>query len=100
MAGRNGGDREGLRVWLQGIIVIVVIAGALGIFGSQSSLERPQLGPLNIAGLVIMFVGLALALLSAPLSEKLQIARQDLAAVAFRLGGVLVCVAGALMVFL
>ena len=55
MSGRGedrGGDSP--RVWLRGALVVVAIVALLGAFGLQSGLQRPQLKPLNYAGIAVM----------------------------------------------
>ena len=96
MSGRG----ENGRTIFRGVLVIVVIAAALGVFGSRSSFKRPELSALNIVGIAVMFLGLAMAMLAAPLSERLARKNPQRASLAFRLGGVAVCCAGAAMVFM
>ncbi len=95
MSGRGedrGGDSP--RVWLRGALVVVAIAALLGAFGLQSGLQRPQLKPLNIAGIAVMVIGLPVALFGG------KIARNPQVAPFVRLGGVLLCGIGAAMVFI
>ena len=100
MTGR-GGDRggDGPRAWLRGALVVVVIAAALGLFGTQTKLQRPALSALNIAGVVVMVAGLAVTVLSGRIAERL-IRKGPGAAICVKLAGVLVCGVGAAMVFL
>lgn len=97
MSGRNS-DRGGLGAyqWLRGALVVVAIAAVLGVFGTSTALKRPELSPLNIAGIAVMAVGLVIAVASATLVKG---ERQRLA-LGLRLGGVLVCGIGAIMVFI
>jgi hypothetical protein len=81
-------------VWLRGALVVVAIAALLGVFGLQSGLQRPQLKPVNLAGIAVMIVGLAVSLFGG------RLVRDKQAAPFARLGGVLVCGIGAAMVFI
>ncbi len=101
MSGRgekHGG--ESLRTCLQGVLVIVVIAAALGVFGSMNSMQRPKLSWLNIFGIVVMFAGLVLAIFTGALTERVREERRDFARGMLKLGVVLVCCVGAILVFL
>lgn len=100
MSGRGEGNGDNARMWLRGALVVVIIAAALGIFGSQSSMEKPKLSALNIAGIVVMLLGLLLTIMSRTLADRVPENRRDLAATAFKLGGMLVCILGAIVVFL
>jgi len=91
MSGRGG---DGPRAWLRGALVVVAIAALLGVFGLQSGLQRPQLKPVNLAGIAVMIVGLAVSLFGGRIVRDKQVAPFA------RLGGVLVCGIGAAMVFL
>lgn len=92
MSGR-GEDSPGM--WLRGALVVVAIAALLGAFGLQSGLQRPQLKPVNVAGIAVMVAGLAVSLFGG------RIARNKPQVHPFvRLGGVLVCGIGAAMVFI
>ena len=95
MSGR-GEDRGGNtpQVWIRGALVVVAIAALLGAFGLQSGLQRPQLKPVNIAGIAVMVVGLLVSLLGGRFTRDKQVAPF------IRLGGVLFCGIGAAMVFI
>ena len=99
MSGR-GEDRRGdsPRGWLRGALIVVIIAAVLGVFGTQTRLQRPTLSPLNIGGIAVMLLGLAVVLLSNAIAEKLR--RGPGASPFIKLCGVLVCGIGAAMVFL
>ena len=99
MSGR-GEDRGGddPRGWLRGALIVVVIAGALGVFGAQTRLQRPTLSALNIAGIAVMLAGLAVSVFSRISAKRL--GRTGQAAGLIKLGGVMVCGIGAAMVFL
>ena len=100
MSGRDEEhDGKSIRTWLPGVLVIVVIAAALGGFGSLNSLQRPELDWLNIFGIVVMFAGLALAMFSGPLAERVSGERLGPIQKMMKLGGMLVCCAGAILVF-
>ena len=99
MSGRDDGG-EGIRTWIRGALVVVIIAAALGVFGSMSSFEKPKLSFLNIAGIAIMFIGLLTSMMSPTLSQKASEDKRSTVATALRIGGMLVCFAGAIMVFL
>ena len=94
MSGRGedrGGDSP--RVWLRGALVVVAIAALMGAFGLQSGLQRPQLKPVNYAGIGVMIAGLLVSLFGGRLARDKQVAPF------IRLGGVLICGVGAAMVF-
>ena len=96
MSGRGedrGGDSP--RTWLRGALVVVAIAALLGVFGLQSGLQRPQLKPVNLAGIAVMVVGLLISLFGGRIARKKPEAQPFV-----RLGGVLVCGIGAAMVFI
>ena len=95
MSGR-GEDRsgDGPRVWLRGALVVVAIAALLGAFGLQSGLQRPQLKPVNIAGIAVMVAGLLVSMFGGRFTRNKQVAPF------IRLGGVLLCGIGAAMVFI
>ena len=99
MSGRDDGG-EGIRTWIRGVLVVVIIAGALGVFGSMSTLEKPKLSLLNIAGIAIMFIGLLTSMMSPTLAQKAGEDRRSKVATILRIGGMLVCFAGAIMVFI
>ena len=91
----SGRGEDSPRMWLRGALVVVAIAALLGAFGLQSGLQRPQLKPVNLAGIAVMVVGTLIALFGG------RIARNKPEAQPFvRLGGVLVCGIGAAMVFI
>ena len=91
MSGRGG---DGPRVWLRGALVVVAIAALLGAFGLQSGLQRPQLKPVNIAGIAVMVAGLLVSMFGGRFTRNKQVAPF------IRLGGVLLCGIGAAMVFI
>jgi len=94
MSGR-GEDRGGNtpRMWFRGALVVVAVAALLGVFGLQNGLQRPQLKAVNIVGIAVMVVGLAVSLFGG------RFARDKQFAPFVRLGGVLICGIGAAMVF-
>ena len=100
MSGRNEGRGESARTWLRGVLVIVVIAAVLGVFSDKTPLRRPQLGALQLAGIAVMLLGLAVVLLAGRLAERLSPSHGDRTATAFKLCGVTVCAAGAMMVLI
>ena len=70
MSGRGedrGGDSP--RVWLRGALVVVAIVALLGAFGLQSGLQRPQLKPVNYAGIDLTRLPTALDRLSHCMEE-------------------------------
>ena len=91
----SGRGEDSPRMWIRGALVVVAIAALLGAFGLQGGLQRPQLKPVNLAGIAVMVVGLGVSLLGG------RIARGRPEVHPFvRLGGVLVCGIGAAMVFI
>ena len=96
MSGR-GEDRggDGPRAWLRGALVVVAVAALLGAFGLQNGLRRPQLKPVNLAGVAVMIAGLAVSLFGGRIVRN----RPDVQPFV-RLSGVLVCGIGAAMVFI
>lgn len=100
MSGRGearGG--EGFRTTIRGALVVVAIAAVLGLFSTNSRLERPALSLLNMLGVVVMLVGLIVVLLARPIQAKLAPGKVN-AAVFIKLSGLLVCGVGAMLVFL
>lgn len=98
MAGRGEGGGSA-RMWFRGALVVFVIAAALGLFSGQNGLQRPKLSALNIAGIVVMVLGLAVTLLATRIADMLAERGRDVAPFV-KLAGVLVCGAGAAMVFI
>ena len=91
----SGRDEDSPRMWLRGALVVVAIAALLGAFGLQGGLQRPQLKPVNLAGIAVMIVGQGVSLFGG------RIARGRPEVQPFvRFGGVLVCGIGAAMVFI
>ena len=100
MAGRGEGRGGGSgQIWLRGAIVVFVIAAALGLFSGQNGLQRPELSALNIAGIVVMVLGLAVTLLAARIADMLAEKGQEVGPFV-RMAGVLICGVGAAMVFI
>ena len=99
MSGR-GEDRggESPRGWLRGALIVVIIAAVLGVFGTQTRLQRPSLSALNLAGIAVMLVGLAVVVLARTIAGRLK--RGAEAAPFVKLCGALVCGVGAALVFL
>ena len=97
---KRDGDNLLKHQWLQGLVVIVIIILALGLFSPHATLERPTLGALNILGIVIMFAGLALVMFASPLAERFFENRREAAGWVLKLIGALICGAGAILVFL
>lgn len=90
----SGRGEDSPRMWLRGALVVVAIAALLGAFGLQNGLQRPQLKPVNLAGIAVMVIGLALSLFGGRLARHKPEIQPFV-----RLGGVLVCGIGAAMVF-
>ncbi len=85
--------------WLRGALVVVAVAALLGVFKGQTLLRRPHLDPLQIAGIAVMFLGLAAVVFAGRLASRF--GRDPVSAVTvFKLGGLAVCAAGAVMVFI
>jgi len=91
----SGRGEDSPRMWFRGALVVVAIAALLGAFGLQSGLQRPQLKPVNLAGIAVMIVGLAVSLFGGRIVRGKPDAQPFV-----RLGGVLVCGIGAAMVFI
>ena len=91
----SGRGEDSPRTWLRGALVVVAIAALLGGIGLQSGLRRPQLKPVNLAGIAVMVVGLLIALFGGRIVRNRPEPRPFV-----RLGGVLVCGIGAAMVFI
>ena len=84
--------------WLRGALVVVAVAALLGVFG-QSSLRRPVLGTLQIAGLAVMLLGLTAVVFAGRIAERFGRGREGFVT-ALKLCGLTVCAAGAIMVFI
>ena len=101
MSGRGEGRGAGSAgAWLRGVLIIVAIAALTGVLNGKTGLNRPKLGPLNIAGIAVMLAGLALALFATTLSGKAPEEKRGAVSLALRLGGTLVCGVGAMLVFI
>lgn len=101
MSGRSEGrGAEGARAWLRGVLIIVAIAALTGVISGKTGLNRPALGPLNIAGIAVMFAGLAVSLFAGALSARAAEDKRGAVSLALRLGGVGICGIGAIMVFI
>ncbi len=100
MSERNGsrGGGSGGRL-LSGAVIVLAIAAALGVFGKQSSLQRPKLSAVNIIGIVLMLAGLVLTLLAPGFSKRASASGRDVTPLV-KMAGVLVCGIGAALVFL
>lgn len=95
---RRGGEAP--RTWLRGVLIIVAVAALTGALSGRTGLNRPTLGPLNIAGFAVMIAGLIVSLLATALSGRVPEEKRDAVSLALRLGGVGLCGVGAIMVFI
>ncbi|MBQ8110281.1 MAG: hypothetical protein IJ124_09010 [Clostridia bacterium] len=101
MSGRGEGNgADSFRGWIRGVLVVVVIAGALGIFTSKAQFRMPRLSALQIAGIAVMAAGLAASVLASRLSGLFGESRRARALVAIKLMGVTICAVGAMLVFI
>ena len=96
MSGRDGrGDGLSGYYIIRGVLVVVVIAAVLGVFGKGAGLRRPRLGVVNALGLAVMTVGLGLTVIATAMRKKPRFQQK---APVMRLIGVFVCGIGAIMV--
>ena len=86
--------------WLRGVLIIVVIALLLGVFGAGNHQQRPELNALMIFGIVVMLAGAYLVFMAHTFAGKLAYERRKSGEIAFKLVGMLVCGIGAAMVFM
>ena len=98
MAGNSGGRGSG-QLWLSGALVVFAIAAALGLFSGQAGLQRPKLSAVNIVGIVLMILGLALTILALRIADMLSRSGKEVGPFV-RMAGVLICGVGAAMVFI
>ena len=96
--GRGGGGRSG-NGWLRGALIIFVGAAVLSVFSKRTEMQRPVLSAVNIVGIALMVVGLALTLLAFRIAEIMSRSGRDVAPIV-KMAGVLVCGVGAALVFL
>ena len=99
MANSGNGKGNSGAFLLRGALVVFVIAALLGVFGGQNGLQRPQLSAVNIIGIVLMFVGLAVTLLALRIADMAARSGKDVS-VFVRMAGVLICGVGAALVFI
>ena len=100
MSGRSDGDgANAIRGWIRGALVVVVIAGALGVFGTGTRFRMPDLTRLQIAGIAVMLVSLIPVAMASRLSARFPEGARERSAVVIKMLGVALCVAGAAMVF-
>ena len=100
MAGRGEGRGGGSpQIWLSGAMVVFAVAAVLGVFSKQNGLDRPKLSAVNIAGLVVMVVGLAVNFLAARIADMFAREGKDVSPLV-RMAGVMLCGVGAAMVFI
>ncbi len=85
--------------WLRGALVVVAVAALLGVFNGKATLRRPHLAPLQIAGICVMLLGLAAVVFAGRLAHRFG-RDPGSALTAFKLGGLAVCAAGAVLVFI
>ncbi len=101
MSGHGENNRsEHFLNWFRGALVAVVIAVAVSAFGSTESRQRPGLGGLQIAGIAVMLLSLAVVALAGRLATRFGGSRQERAVAAIKLAGVTLCAIGAAMVFI
>ena len=86
-------------LWLRGALVVFVIAGVLGVFGTQGSLQRPSLSVVNIIGIALMVIGLMVTLLAFRIGKVIDNGQRDTSPLV-KMIGVLICGAGAALVFI
>ena len=93
---REGGNPgDGIRTTLRVVLLLVAILVLAGVFhGGLVPATR-----VSVPGIVLMLLGLAVVLAASPLAKRLPEGRQAAATVGLKLGGLLVCVFGALLVF-
>ena len=101
MSGR-GEDSGGnsMRSWFRGALVVVVIVGALGAFGARAQLRRPELGAVQLIGIAVMLVSLAVVILASRLAGRFPEERRERAGSVIKLLGVTLCAVGAMLVFI
>lgn len=101
MSGQSDKPRGDMpATWLRGVLIIVVIALLLGVFGAGNSMQRPEMNAVMIIGIVVMLAGAYLVLMAHTIAGKLAYERRKSGEIAFKLIGMLVCGVGAAMVFL
>ena len=101
MSGRSeDSGASNIRTWIRGALVVVVIAGGLGVFGGRTKLGLISLSALQLIGIGIMLASLALVLTAPGLAKRLFAEKRERATVFIKLLGVTLCVAGAALVFI
>lgn len=93
---KKGGGSPAL--WLRGALVVFVVAGVMGVFGTQGKLQRPNLSAVNIIGIALMVVGLLMTLLAFRIGKVIAHGERDTSPFV-KMVGVLICGVGAALVF-
>ena len=91
----NGNGSSTIRACLRALAISLVIFALAGVFGAKLAPARH----VSVPGIVVMLLGLAMATLSPLIAGKLPEQRREQATVWLKLGGVLVCAVGAMIVF-
>lgn len=86
-------------IWVRVAVILAVVFLLAGVFENGFHFE-PSWNRVNIPGIIMMLLALGLVIRARPLAQRAPEDRRESAALALKLGGVLLCGAGALIVFL
>lgn len=86
-------------IWVRVAVILAVVFLLAGVFENGFHFELSW-NRVNIPGIIMMLLALGLVIRAQPLAQRAPEDRRESAALALKLGGVLLCGAGALIVFL
>jgi hypothetical protein len=96
----RGGGGDNLRAWIRGAMVAAVIVMLVVLGGMQGKLTPARVKPMQVVGIAIMLASVALTAFSGKLAARSAESRRESVSLAMKLVSVIVCAAGALMVFI
>lgn len=86
-------------IWVRVAVILAVVFLLAGVFENGFHFE-PSWNRVNIPGIIVMLLALGLVIRARPIAQRAPEDHRESAALALKLGGVLLCGAGALIVFL
>ena len=86
-------------IWVRVAVILAVVFLLAGVFENGFHFE-PSWNRVNIPGIIMMLLALGLVIRARPIAQRAPEDHRESAALALKLGGELLCGAGALIVFL